>query len=62
MKFGIRKPSPKKRLKAATTGKAKRAVKKAVTPGYGKKGMGVVKSPKQSAKNHVYRKTSFKLF
>ena len=37
MKFGMRKPSLKKSLKARTTGKAKRAIKKAVIPGYGKK-------------------------
>ena len=43
MKFGVRKPSIKKSFKARTTGKAKRAVKKAVIPGYGKKGMGWIK-------------------
>ena len=37
MKFGIRKPSLKKSLKARTTGKLKRSVKKALIPGYGKK-------------------------
>lgn len=30
MKIGVRKPSLKKAIKASTTGKAKRAVKKAV--------------------------------
>lgn len=39
MKFGMRTPSLKKSIKARTTGKAKRAIKKAVIPGYGKKGM-----------------------
>ena len=38
MKIGMRKPSIKKSISARTTGKAKRAVKKAVIPGYGKKG------------------------
>lgn len=38
MKIGIRKPSIKKAIKAKTVGKAKRAVKKAVNPVYGKKG------------------------
>lgn len=58
----IRKPSIKKSIKARTTGKAKRAVKKAAIPGYGKKGMGLVKDPKRSVKNKVYKKTSFSIF
>lgn len=36
MKFGMRTPSIKKSIKARTTGKAKRAVKKALIPEYGK--------------------------
>lgn len=59
MKFGIRTPSLKKSIKARTTGKAKRAIKKAVIPGYGKKGMGWIKDPKKAAYNKVYKKTSF---
>lgn len=47
MKVGIRKPSIKKSIKARTTGKAKRVVKKAVIPGYGKKGMGWINDPKK---------------
>ena len=39
MKFGLRKPSWKKMLKARTTSKWKRQIKKAVIPGYGKKGL-----------------------
>ena len=62
MKYGIRKPSIKRSIKARTTGKAKRAVKKAVVPGYGKKGAGWVKNPKKAAYNKVYKKTSFSLF
>lgn len=62
MKIGMRKPSLKKSLKARTTGKLKRSVKKAVVPGYGKKGMGFLKSPKKSIKNKVYKKTTFSLF
>lgn len=58
MKIGVGKPSLKKSLKARTTGKAKRAVKKAVVPGYGKKGMGWVKNPKKAAYNKVYNKTT----
>lgn len=59
MKFGMRKPSLKKSLKARTSGKAKRAIKKAVIPGYGKKGSGWVKNPKKAAYNKVYKKTTF---
>lgn len=37
MKFGMRKPSIKKSISARTKGKAKRSLKKAILPGYGKK-------------------------
>lgn len=59
MKYGMRKPSVKKSIKARTTGNVKRAVKKAVVPGYGKKGSGWVKDPKKAAYNKVYNKTTF---
>ncbi|WP_447299702.1 hypothetical protein [Enterococcus faecium] len=59
MKIGMRKPSIKKSISARTTGKAKRAVKKAVIPGYGKKGAGWVKNPKKAAYNKIYKKTTF---
>ncbi|WP_407350081.1 hypothetical protein VNN41_06590 [Lactococcus garvieae] len=59
MKFGMRKPSIKKSFKARTTGKAKRKIKKALIPGYGKKGMGYVKNPKKAVYNKVYKKTTF---
>lgn len=62
MKFGMRKPSIKKSVKARTTGKAKRKVKNALIPGYGKKGMGFVKNPKKSVYNNVYKKTTFSLW
>ena len=58
----MRKPSLKKSIKARTTGKAKRAVKKAVIPGYGKKGAGWLKDPKKAAYNKVYKKTTFSIF
>ena len=57
MKFGLRTPSLKKSISARTTGRAKRAIKKALIPGYGKKGMGWIKNPKKAA----YNKTSFGL-
>ena len=59
MKSGMRTPSIKKSIKARTTGKAKRAVKKALIPGYGKKCAGWIKNPKKAAYNKVYKKTSF---
>ena len=62
MKFGMRTPSFKKSFKARTTGRAKRAVKKALIPGYGKKGMGWLRNPKKAAYNKVYNKTSFSLW
>lgn len=58
MKFGVRKPSLKKSFKAKTTGALKRKAKKAIIPGYGKKGTGWIKDPKKSAYNKVYNKTS----
>lgn len=61
MKVGIRKPSIKKSISARTTGRAKRAVKRALIPGYGKKGMGWVHDPKKAAYNKVYNKTSIGL-
>ena len=62
MKFGMRTPSLKKSISARTTGKLKRTVKKAVIPGYGKKGSGWIKDPKKAAYNKVYKKTSFSLW
>lgn len=62
MKFGMRKPSIKKRIAARTTGRAKRAVKRALIPGYGKKGSGWIKNPKKAAYNKIYNKTSFSIW
>lgn len=62
MKIGLRTSNFKKSIKARTTGKVKRKIKKALIPGYGKKGMGLVKDPKRAAYNEVYNKTSFSLF
>ena len=62
MKFGMRTPSLKRSFKARTTGRAKRAVKKAVIPGYGKKGVGWVKNSKKAAYNKVYNKTTFSIW
>ena len=62
MKFGYRKPSIKKSISARTTGRAKRAVKSAILPGYGKKGMGWINNPKKAVYNHVYNKTTKSIF
>ena len=61
MKFGVRKPSLRKSISARTTGRAKRAVKKALIPGYGKKGTGVIKNPRKALYNKVYHKTTFSI-
>lgn len=59
MKIGMRKSSLTRSLKARTTSKWKRQAKKAIIPGYGKKGMGWVKNPKKAMYNKVYHKTTF---
>ena len=58
MRVGIRTPSIKKSIKARTTGKVKRAVKKSVNPLYGKKGYGFAKDPKRSFNNAIYHRTT----
>ena len=57
----MRKPSLTRSLKARTTSKWKRQAKKAIIPGYGKKGMGWLKNPKKAMYNKVYHKTTFGL-
>ena len=61
MKIGMRTPRLKKSLKARTTSKWKRQAKKAIIPGYGKKGVGWIKNPKKAMYNKVYHKTTFGL-
>ena len=62
MKFGMRTPSPRRSLKARTTGKLKRQAKKALIPGYGRKRMGWTRNPRKAAYNKIYRKTTFSLW
>lgn len=62
MKVGIRTPSLKKSFKARTTGRAKRALKSAINPLYGKKGMGYINDPSRAIKNKVYKKTTFNIW
>lgn len=59
MKFGFRKPNFKKRIKARTTGKIKRKIKKTINPLYNKKGIGWLKNPKKALYNKTYNKTTF---
>ena len=61
MKFGLRTPSIKKMMRARTTGRVKRIMKKSVNPLYGKKGVGVIRNPRKAVYNKIYRKTSFSL-
>jgi hypothetical protein len=62
MRFGMRTPSISRSLKARTTGRLKRSVKRAVIPGYGRHGMGFAKSPKKSVRDAAYRRTTFSLW
>lgn len=62
MKFGMRTPSLKRSISARTTGRAKRTVKRALLPGYGKKGMGWLRNPRKAAYNKIYHKTTFSIF
>ena len=57
-KRGYRKPSIKKSISARTTGRAKRSIKGAVNPLYGKKGMGYINNPKKAMYNKAYNKTT----
>lgn len=56
MKVGLRTPDATKILKARTTGRAKRAAKRAINPLYGKKGVGYIKNPIRAVKNRFYHK------
>lgn len=59
MKFGIRKPSIKKRIKARTS------IKRNIVHRAGIKmprGMGWARNPKKYAYNKVYHRTSFDIF
>ena len=62
MKIGPRKTNLKKRVRARTTGKWKRKVKRIINPFYAKKGMGWVRNPKKALYNKAYNKTTFDMF
>lgn len=57
MKFGLRTPSFKRSLSAATKGAAKRALMREIVPYYGKRGMGW-SNPKKAAYNRAYNMTT----
>lgn len=58
MSRSIRHRSLTKSIKARTTAKYKRQLKKKIIPGYGKKGAGVIKDPKRSMHNAIYSRTT----
>lgn len=58
MKIGVRTPNLKKSLKARTTGRINRTLKKSVNPLYGKKGMGYIKNPEKAIYNKAYHKVT----
>lgn len=58
MKYGVRKVNLKSSLKARTTGRARRSLKRASNPLYGKSGMGFVNNPKKAVYNKVYSTSS----
>lgn len=57
MKVGVRKPSLNKSISARTKGRVTREIKKALIPGYGQKGRGIL-DPKKAVYNKVYNKTT----
>ncbi len=57
----MRKPSLSRSLSARTTGRATRAVKRAIIPGYGRRGIGWL-NPKKALYNRVYRRNTFSIF
>lgn len=62
MKFGVRKINIENSIKARTTGRVKRLVKRTSNPLYGKKGMGFINNPKKAIYNKIYNKTSISAF
>ncbi len=62
MKIGMRKPNLKSRVKARTTGKLKRTVRRSIDPTYGKKGAGWIKDPKKAAYNAAYSRTTMGVY
>lgn len=59
MKIGMRTPSAEKMVRARTTGRVKRMVKKSYNPIYGRKGVGYLKDPERAVKNKIYHKMTY---
>lgn len=57
VKVGIRRRSFKGSFSAMTKGRATRSFKRAIIPGYGKRGMGWL-HPKQKIYNQIYSRTT----
>lgn len=55
MKFGMRRPSLRGSLSARTKG----AFTRAIIPGYGRKGMGLLRDPARSVRNRIYHRVTF---
>ena len=53
MKFGMRRPSLRGSLSARTKGAFTRAIRRAIIPGYGRKGMGLLRDPARSVRNRI---------
>lgn len=58
VEFGVRRPDPLGFLRARTTGRVKRKVKRAVIPGYGRSGTGWVRDPGRAAYGSVHRRST----
>ena len=58
MKTGFRSPSVSRSIKARTTGKLTRSIKRNINPLYGKKGTGYINNPKKAIYNQIYNKTT----
>ena len=58
IKIGFRKPSLRRSISARTKGRATRAIKRAIIPNYGKRGMGWA-HPRRKIYNSIYNKTTF---
>jgi hypothetical protein len=58
-KVGLREFSPRKSIAARTTGRLTRALKRAIIPWYGKKGVGWIRNPKRALRSAIYHRTTF---
>ena len=59
MKLGMRRPSLRGSLSARTKGAFTRAIRRAIIPGYGRKGMGLLRDPARSVRNRIYHRVTF---